>query len=191
VGEAFADTGDPRVPAIAEQLRPLVPIAADALLARVALHDGRVADATTLLVSIFERYRSDPWPSLPMMGRSLDVALAIARVDRASAARLAEALSQPFAAHALAERRWATRLALAKRLDFGATCAAIIEEVEPHPPRRASFLADRLRCYELTNDPRRDAAAVDLAELLAESGSRFTDGLDPSYRGATAEPARE
>src|SRR4029077_9012953 len=81
----------------ADHLRPLRPIDADAIEARLEFRDNHPAASAALLERVFAAGRKDPWPSVDLFGRALDIATILSK-QRAYAAPLFRALETPFAA---------------------------------------------------------------------------------------------
>jgi hypothetical protein len=174
-----------------DRLRPLEPVEADVLIGRLRLRQGRADEATALFVRSFERYRVDPWAAPDIVAQALGLAAEIARLDAASGRRLFDALREPFAVHMLDAARHRTLVQIASRTDFAGLCREAIGAYEPNPVWKRSFLEQRRRCYEITGDPRADAAARDLARFAAQEGTRFADGLEPAPSRAAGGPPAE
>ena len=147
VGEAVADTGSEDAVALAERLRPWQPVEADAILARLRMRQGRVADAVPLLERAFMGCRRDPWPTVDLIGRALDLALNAAREHR-YAIPLFNALSRPFAAGQWNDIRQFYLVLLAKRIKgCGPATIEKLKALEPWPPWRKDLLELRRDCY--------------------------------------------
>src|SRR5439155_6310770 len=61
LGESLADIGDPVAHRFAEQLRPLRPIDADTIQARLEFRNNNPAVSAALLERVFIAARKDPW----------------------------------------------------------------------------------------------------------------------------------
>jgi hypothetical protein len=93
------------------------------------------------------------------------IVLDLASKDAGLAARLDDALAQPFAVAVLDDERRLVRLEVAGYLDLPRYVAALAE-LEPNVPWRGSVLERRARAYDATGNPLARAAHRDLAEYL-------------------------
>jgi spermidine synthase len=175
--ESLADAGDERALLSIERLRPIEPIEADVVLARLRWRQARFEEATDLLARAFERYRGDPWPALSLMHRALQVAEGVGLEHPAAAERLFAALGAPFAVHAVDDARRMTRFHLLAALEFFAHCRQALAELEPDVPWDRATLITRARCYKATNDPRLSDAERDLDRFFADEPERLEELL--------------
>ena len=173
VAECLAAARDPRTPAAAAALAQDQPIETDLVLAQWLAATGRPAEAGERLLAALTAYRKDPWVYRPLMGRSLPLAADLGRSDRALAARLYEALGQPFAAHMYEQQRLLSRIWLAR-------------DDRPGPPRaprrslpwsrtspgRSPFLEYRWECYRRTGSPLAARARRDLGGIPGRRAAR-------------------
>jgi hypothetical protein len=142
----------------------------EALLVRARLYEalGDTATATAQLRSALERLHADPWARGPAIGRGLQQALRLAKVEGPqAAASLLVALLMPFAEGVEDEPRRATALRLAHAAGFAEHCELALATVEPHPPWHRAVLADRARCYAPRADWFARSAEADLARFDA------------------------
>jgi spermidine synthase len=147
LGESFADAGDDLATTFAEQLRPLRPIDADAIEARLQFRRGNHAASAALLRRAFTASRRDPWPSVDLAGRALDIATILAN-QRAYAAPMFQALAQPFAAGQWNDVRRQYRALIGIDMEgCGPHAAAALRAMEPWPPWNEKMLKARARCY--------------------------------------------
>ena len=135
------------------------------LLAQLRWRQARLAEATDLFERAFARYREDPWALLSVTDKSFSIAADIAGRDRGLAARLENALSQPFALYILNEERLQTRYKVATYLDASKLEDAILA-LEPNVPWKRPLLQRRAKLYEATNNPRAELARRELALFL-------------------------
>ena len=147
LGESFADAGDNVAAVFAEQLRPLRPIDADAIEARLQFRRNNHPASAALLQRVFVAERRDPWPSVDLAGRALDIATILAN-QRAYAAPLFQALAQPFAAGQWNDVRRQYRALIGIDMEgCGPHAAAALRALEPWPPWNEQMLKARVRCY--------------------------------------------
>jgi spermidine synthase/MFS family permease len=161
LGESLADAGDNLAIVFAEQLRPLRPIDADAIEARLQFRRNNHAASSALLQRAFAGMRHNPWPTVDLAGRSLDIAVLLAQ-QRAYAAPLFHALDQPFAAGQWNDVRRQDRALIAIDMEgCGPHAVAALRALEPWPVWTESMLEARVRCYGTP------ASRDDLAEWRA------------------------
>ena len=158
----LADAADPNAEAFAGALRPLQPLEADAVLARLRLRQNRMREGAELLLRAYTGYRKNPWPMPSVMRNSLETAMALAN-DRTAASIAVEALSQPFAAGQWNDGRQIVALGVAEKLDrCGPATLAALQALEPHVPWRRHTLALRAECYAKAKLPLADEARRDV-----------------------------
>jgi hypothetical protein len=161
LGESLADAGDSQAMVFAEQLRPLRPIDADAIEARLQFRRNNHAASSALLQRAFVGMRHNPWPTVDLAGRSLDIAVLLAQ-QHAYAAPLFQALEQPFAAGQWNDVRRQDRALIAIDMEgCGPHAVAALRALEPWPVWSEPMLEARVRCYGTP------AARHDLAEWRA------------------------
>lgn len=182
VSEGYAERGDDRASAVAQQLLADRPVEANALLARWHLRRGRVAEAATHLSRALEGYREDPWPWPGLMKRTIALAPEVAR-DPATARGLLPGLSQPYSVKLHDRLRQLVRIDVALRAGGGA-CRDAYRELEPYPVWTEKHLRTRLACYRATGDPLAGGAARDLGRFL----DRRPPTLGEQLRGAGVGP---
>lgn len=171
--EALAERGDPAAEGPISQLRQRFPVEADALRARLQFRRGNLREAALTLASVFERYRTNPWPLPIVMRRSLVVANLMTQDQRFGEVGeiLLRALDKPFAVEMFNEQRLSSLLLIADRLSVQGCSPAMLDVIrrfEPHVPWQALYLGRRSTCYQQWNDPRAEKAAQDLREFLRE-----------------------
>jgi spermidine synthase len=175
--EALAAAGDAAALEPIERLRALHPIEADALTARLMARTGRLPEAAAMLVGVFERLRTDPWPLPLLVKHTISVAVDVVMAAPAEGPRLFDALGTPFALHVAQTERLAARMLMLARLDVRSFCRPAFGAYEPHPPWDRDFLIARLRCYEATQDSLAPRAERDLEAYLAAEPAPFAHGL--------------
>jgi len=147
IGECLAESRSEAALAYAALLRPWQPIDADVIEARVRYREGRLAEATALLHRVFVAYRSDPWPTVDLMGRSLDMALDISKT-RQFAPAIYDGFSQPFAAGQWNDaRRYYLAIVARTIWGCGPQTVAALRAVEPWPAWKPPTLSARRDCY--------------------------------------------
>ncbi|HEX5718374.1 MAG TPA: fused MFS/spermidine synthase [Thermoanaerobaculia bacterium] len=173
--ECLAGTGDPRAPEHAGRLREISPVDADLVLAIWHGEADRTPEAVRHLLAAFERARRDPWPSIPLLERVLELASEIATRDPDAARSIFKALAEPFAVGMADQTRLLQRLELTWLLREG--CVEALAPFEPNPPWEDLFLAQRARCYREAHHPLADRARSDLAEYMKNAPPRLETGL--------------
>ena len=143
-----------------------VPAEADAATARLAYRRGLPDVAVDALVSAFTRYRTDPWPGQPPMGRGLALAREIAAANPETAPRLYDALTLPFSVRALEQERLFSRVLVARSGALWEQCRDAMAVLEKNVPWRPEMLRARADCYQRAGDSRAKQAAADLQEFL-------------------------
>lgn len=171
--ESLAELGHERTLEVAEHLRLLQPIEADAALARWHLRQGRSGESTRYLIRAFEAYRSNPWPSYRLMARALELATEIARLAPDEGRKLYDVLAEPFTIQMLDDPRLSTRLEVAFAVDFEGLCLDAFLAAEPYPSWGERYLTLRHRCYALNDHPLTEQAAIDLVSFYEDAPPRL------------------
>ena len=154
IGESLASGGSDAAWAYAEQLRPWEPVDADAIQAQLAFRLRRFDEAAMLLERAFTTYRRDPWPTVDLLGRTLDVAVELAKT-KPYALRMYRALEQPFAAGQWNDARRYYRAVIARNFaGCGPQTVAALRALEPWPPWKEPVLVARRDCYASAMDER-------------------------------------
>jgi len=179
--ETLAERGDPRAEGMARSLLAERPVEGHALLARFLLRTGRRDEGLVEVERSLVAYRRDPWPWRDLMRRLLDLVLETA-TDGAAARVLLPALSEPFSVGLFDSKRTLLRIQLAERAG-GDACRAAFRAAEPNPIWTEELLRARAACYARTGDPLAEAAARDVAWVVAHRPAR----LDELLAGAAAE----
>jgi len=170
LAELFAAIADRRGLEYGEQLRPLQPVEADAILAQWFTTARQPDMATQLLVAAFTTYRQHPWAHDFVMRRALDLAWQLAQQSPEASRALFDALGEPFAARALdgVRRYKRANIAIAAQDD---RCVAALVDLEPYGPWQQRFLEERLHCYERFQHPRAAQARADLDTFHANASA--------------------
>ena len=152
LGESLADIGDAQAHGFAEQLRPLRPIDADAIEARLAFRNNQPAASAALLERLFVAARNDPWPTVDLFGRALDIATILSK-QRAFAAPLFRALERPFAAGQWNDARRQDRALIGIDMEgCGPHATAALRALEPWTAWTETMLKARAKCLGAQHD---------------------------------------
>lgn len=173
LGESLANVGDPAALRFATALRPLAPVDATAIVARLAYRQGNMPLAAQLVSSAFAAYRHNAWPSVDLMRRAIELPPLIAKV-RTLAPAMAATFDQPWAAGQWYDERGVRRILLDHDV-FGcaATTMSALHAVEPWPPWREDVLRIRRDCYANSHDSRAADAQHDLVDFLANEPAKL------------------
>lgn len=168
IGLVLAEAGRPDAEQYASALYPVEPIEADTIVARLRLRQGRVDEASALVLRALAAYRSDPWPLPYIMREALDTAAEIAQKAPQHRSAIVDALAKPFAAGQLSETRRAMELVLAySQEQCGKRTIASLQGDEPWPFWRKVPLQIRATCYEKTAARLADQSSDDVQAYLA------------------------
>jgi len=173
LGESLADANDPTALRFATALRPLAPIDATAIVARLAYRRGDMQLASQLIAKVFDAYRSNAWPHVDLMRRAIELPQLIAKT-RPLAPAMAATFEKPWAAGQWQEERRIRRILLDHEV-FGcaATTMSALHAVEPWPPWREDLLRIRRDCYVTAHDSRAVGAQQDLVDFLANEPAKL------------------
>jgi hypothetical protein len=177
VADLDAQAGSDRALPTIAALRVYEPAEADVILATLRFRQGRYEEAATVLESVFEQFRTDPWPILRYKKESLAVAESIGDRRPDLATRMVRALATPFALQAVEAERLLIRASLTRSADFKGLCREAIAPLEPNVPWQQEFLQMRQACYAMVGDPRLAAATRDLNEYLAHESPALGAGI--------------
>jgi spermidine synthase len=189
VAVAFAEGGHERAPEYIERLRAVQPAEAAVAAALLAWHEQRVPDVARFVEMALYAYHQDPWPLAHVMRHALTLAHGVARTDRAAGERLLAQLDTRFAVSMLEDRRLRDALLLAQVVGFEKHCRRVLDAWEPHFPWAEEALRARVRCYELTRDPRLALARYELDRYLAGLPLAVGAGLQPASSSASTSPS--
>src|SRR4051794_970052 len=114
LAECLAESRDPRAPQYAQLLAAEQPIETDLTLATWLAGSGRAPEAGERMLAALAAYRNDPWVFRPLVRRSLQVAVRLARENPALAPRFYEAFSQPFAVNMFRMLRLSSRIQISR-----------------------------------------------------------------------------
>ena len=143
VAEAMAEEGDAGAEAYAAKLRAFMPAEADAVLARLLAHQGKLDEALDALSRALVRHRTDPWPWPVIMRHAVELAGDLATRDVALAERVYALTREPFAGRLLEDQRTDVMLVAAGQLPLEKACVEALAGLEPHVPWRLSVLSWR------------------------------------------------
>lgn len=166
LGLAYASTGDERARPLIDQVRATSPVEADALAGILAFEKQDDEQAARFLAAAFEKMRTDATGHPRILDAAMYRAAQIGPRDRRQAARLAEALSEPFAVFQQELGRRTTRWLIAQHVSDAAMLESLAE-LEPHVPWDLEFLKRRFDLYQRTKHPREARAARELSEFAA------------------------
>ena len=159
-------------------LRPLLPLEADVIEARLRFAQQRYADSVTLLERAFAAYRHEPWPNSDLMGRAIGLAGEAAVRESSLAGRVYASLKDEFALSLHRSARLRTALGVALRLE-GTECVDAVGEFGPFFPWLEDVLTERVRCYERANHPKLAQAKAELEAFSADGGTDFSEAIRP------------
>src|SRR5439155_2007575 len=166
IAESLADAGSNAAEAYAEQLRPLRPVDADNILARLRFRQSRLPECAALLTRAFKNARATAWETVDTMQRALDVAAQVAKTH-AYAAPLLDAVDRPFASGQWNDLRSEDRVWIANELQScGPRTVAALHAMEPWPPWNAEMLKLRRDCYQSVLDPAAHRAQREYEEFI-------------------------
>jgi hypothetical protein len=160
-----------------DRLRPQFPAEADTFLAMLRLKQQRPREAAAALAAAFVRMRTDPWSTLAIAQKAIDLADLIAAADRSTAPQLFEAIRQRFAIGVADRSRLVAAVGLTRRMDFARTCRAPLDDLEPFVPWNREILTLRRECYQTTGDSRLGIAARELDDYYAHEPAPLASGL--------------
>lgn len=163
LGELIAyqgdDTSEPWIDRVLTD-RPTEQMAMKALWSQ---NHNRPDEATDRIVQAMELYRTDPWPLMALMARTMHNMVIARPGDKVFMERYAEALSQPFSVYVNDTTRQQTFMNASIPLGPDhASCLRVLKDLEPNVPWQEPALDYRLKCYEAHRDPLRTQAAADL-----------------------------
>ena len=173
LGESLADAGDATALRFATALRPLAPVDATAIVARLAFRRGNMQLAAQLIARAFEEYRFTAWPNVELMRRAIELPPLLART-RPLAPAMTATFEKPWAAAQWEEERRTRRVLLAHET-FGCAAATMnaLHAIEPWPPWREDLLRIRRDCYVSAHDSRAAGAQRDLVDFLANEPAKL------------------
>jgi hypothetical protein len=173
LGESLANVGDPAALRFATALRPLAPIDATAIVARLAYRQGNTQLAARLIAGVFNAYRHDAWPNVELMRRAIELPPLIAKT-RPLAPAMAALFDQPWSAGQWEEERRLRRILLDHEV-FGcaASTMSALHAVEPWPPWREDILRIRRDCYASSHDSRAAGAQEDLIDFFTNEPAKL------------------
>lgn len=189
VAEAYARTGDDRFPAALEKLT-YIAAERDLLRGVWLLRRDQVAEGVAALERGFVATRRDAWVRASAMYRAIQVAREAGSKDPATAARLAAALSQPFAVEAYRQLRIESYVALAHSSKNPKLCVEALDAVSPFSINPTMYRT-RVLCYRDANDPRLSAAEAELGWLLSFSRPFGADLKSPPTPATPPPPPPE
>jgi hypothetical protein len=192
LAESAANEAAPEADELIGKLREILPLDADAIAARLLLRQGNVSGATQMLESVFQRFRTDPWPDRHLVGRTCGLAEEAAAAPNAGDAlpRLYRAMREPFSIYNAEEPRALRCFNLALQLDKpapGAHTAEALATQEPWVPWQEPVLRSRKLAYERVGSPplaRRAERELDDFVAQQEEPLRYNVPTPPSPAGA-------
>ncbi len=144
----LADQGNDLATPHAASLAPLQPIEADAIMARLRLRQENLEESAQLITRSLTAYRTNAWPLREVMEQAIVTASTLAARSPQLAARMADILSQPFAAGQWNESRLGASILAARQADHcGPRSIAALQAIEPDVPWQPVVLQIRAECY--------------------------------------------
>ena len=175
VAECSAEKADEAALKYVEKMRDRQMPEAEAVKTRYLWRNGQTEEAVKTLATTFVKFRTNPWPSEAVAQRTLNMATDIANEndDPIIAARLYQALEQPFAVYNAEALRCDALLRIALVLDRAGHanyCIAEVERAEPFIPWNFEFLRVRETVYTAAHHPLADVARKDVETFLQAEG---------------------
>jgi len=182
LAEVLADAGDAQAGRYIAAVRGLQPSEAEALMGRLLWRQGKAEEAARAVETALLLYRHDPWPSVQIMFRSLDLALTLARSDssHATALRFYRLLEKPFVLAMFDQDRRRHLWELSRILDAkrpGNFMLGALRAHEPHVPWEEEFLRARASVYRELDHPLAGRATAELFEFLEHEPVALGAGL--------------
>jgi len=173
----LADQGNDLAAPQAASLAALQPIEADAIMARLRLRQGDLEESALFITRSLTAYRTDAWPLRVLMEEAIVTASNLATKSPLLAARMADALSKPFAAGQWNESRRAAAIVAARQADgCGPRLIAALREIEPNVPWQPVVLQIRAECYAKAGlGQLAERAELDLQRYYAAQPSTLSD----------------
>jgi len=179
MAEALAAARDNLVLSYARRLREENALEADAVLTRWFVEQQLGAKAFEHALATINGLRLRGSGHRPLIVRTLDIILTLARSDRTKARDIFQAVDEPFFMHVLNDRRLRLRVELAFFLDIAELCVDALAPFEPDVPWDQRFLAQRYTCYSVVDHDLADAARADLNRFEGRSTPSLERGLKP------------
>jgi hypothetical protein len=181
VAECLAEAGKPEAQKYIDQLRPMLPMEADACTARLLFRTGQSDEAAKLLAQIFRALQTDPWLSLDMTQHLLTLAEEIIQgtSDKELLHAIYDSLAKPFSAGNNDPIRLEVLLQTGMKLDDnqpGRFSMDAIGRVEPHVPWEEKLLRLRADCYRKFGDARLAQADRDLSQFVRDQPPQIKIG---------------
>ncbi len=163
LAKAYAETGRADCEALLPAVEARRPLDASAIRAIYQARSGNPHQAVGPLVSFFRQLKDNPWVIPPVTDDVVDIAVDVAKGDRAIAKQFYDLLSQPFASFRFEERRRQGRVSIAAMLGNDELVESLAE-VEPNVFWTADVLESRAAAYAAVKHPlagRRNASGSD------------------------------
>jgi spermidine synthase len=163
---------------LARKLRPLLPIEADAVEAKLHFAEKRYAEAFPPLEKALLAYRTVPWPNEKLMERLVEMAGELAVREPSLAPRIFEVLSVDFAMkmHRALRLRLVLDVALALS---GDACVEVVRSYGRYFPWMLAQLDQRVACYERAKHPGLEHAKAERDAFVADGGADFGASIQP------------
>jgi spermidine synthase len=166
LAEALADAADERYRPLLPQFSREWPATADAIEARFHLRRGNAAGAFNAFSRAIQGYRTDPWNSVAVMGRTLDLGMELSERYRSLAPRVFELFEAPFSVRIQDASRITALLNVGRLLDCAHGVRAL-DQAGPDFLWNESFLRYRAGCYSESRSPAAGQAQRDLEAFLS------------------------
>jgi hypothetical protein len=165
LAEALADKGYEQTEQIVPYLRNFSDTEADVIMGRYYFRKGDYSKATQYFESGFVRFRKDPWASVHLMRRALNLLPELAKEDTAAAEKLFHVLvKEPFSVFVIEEFRQNIMLTISQYIGYPYS-AALFKSMEPNVVWQENSLQLRYDSYKAVEDPLADKALRDLEEF--------------------------
>jgi len=165
IAHLYAEAGNSKAEPLIDQLGTHLPTEAEALRGILAWRQWKIGEAGERLATALRGLRGDPWVLDHIREKTFDAALRVAKAEPGLAAKLLQAIGEPFAANYADELRRITACQIAEELG-PTTVAQFVESFEPQVPWSERFLTYRLKMYRDAGHRLAEQADRDLQEFI-------------------------
>ena len=175
MAHAYADLGSEDHLPLLDEAERFDPGAAATIKARYHWRQGDVEQAVERVLEAIADLRSDPWFDYPVVHTLPELMVELARTHPDVAARLYQALDEPFSIRVLDQPRLLAQHRLLVNLpDFKDRCRPFYDQLTPNIFWLSSFLEGRFRCLQINEDARTESARQELELFIAQDPQTLT-----------------